>query len=147
MKIVMAKQPLPDIPANSSAADRLRRALTMLTQRKSNLGEPQHATAAELCRLAGVSRNSLYRYHSETLKALRKFQCRRLTRHDFSDTRTVELLRSENASLHEKMAKLAGLVDHYYSAYREVIALLERRDRELAAVRRKLDLKPVVVKH
>jgi hypothetical protein len=59
----------------------------------------------------------------------------------------VELLRTENASLHEKMAKLAGLVDHYYSAYREAIALLERRDRELAAVRRRLDLKPVVVKH
>src|SRR6266702_4017345 len=104
----MAKQPLPDIPANSSATDRLRRALAMLTQRNSNLGEPQHATAAELCRLAGVSRNSLYRYHSETLKALRKFQCRRLTRQDFGDTRTVELLRTENASLHEKMAKLAG---------------------------------------
>jgi AcrR family transcriptional regulator len=143
----MAKQPLPDISAKSSAADRLGQALTLLTQRKSNLDEPQQATVAELCRLAGVSRNSLYRYHSETLKALRKFQCRRPTRQDFSATRTVELLRTENASLHKKIAKLAGLVDHYYSAYREVIALLERRDRELAAVRRRLDIKPVVVKH
>jgi AcrR family transcriptional regulator len=143
----MAKQPLPDIPAKSSAADRLGLALTLLTQRKSNLDEPQHATAAELCRLAGVSRNSLYRYHSSTLKALRKFQCRRPSRRDLSATRIVELLRTENASLQDKMAKLAGLIDHYYSAYRETIALLERRDRELAAVRRKLDLKPVVIKH
>lgn len=84
----MAKQPLPDISAKSSAADRLGQALTLLTQRKSNLDEPQQATVAELCRLAGVSRNSLYRYHSETLKALRKFQCRRPTRQDFSATRT-----------------------------------------------------------
>jgi AcrR family transcriptional regulator len=143
----MAKQPLPDIPAKSSAADRLGLALTLLTQRKSNLDEPQHATAAELCRLAGVSRNSLYRYHSSTLKALRKFQCRRPSRRDLGATRIVELLRTENASLQDKMAKLAGLIDHYYSAYRETIALLERRDRELAAVRRKLDLKPVVIKH
>lgn len=142
----MAKQPPPDIPAKSSAADRLGLALTLLTQRRSNLDEPQHATVAELCRLAGVSRNSLYRYHGDTLKALRKFQCRRLSRQDLSGTRTVELLRTENASLHEKMAKLAGLIDHYYSAYRETVALLERRDRELAAVRRKLDLKPVVIK-
>ena len=80
-------------------------------------------------------------------EALRKLQCRRPSRRDLSDTPTVELLRTENASLHEKMAKLAGLIDHYYSAYRETIALLERRDRELAAVRRKLDLKPVMIKH
>ena len=143
----MAKQPPPDIPAKSSAADRLGRALTLLTQRKSDLDKPQQATVVELCRLAGVSRNSLYRHHSETLKALRKFQCRRPTRQNFRATRTVELLRTENASLHEKMAKLAGLVDHYYSAYREAIAFLERRDRELVAVRRRLDLKPVVVRH
>jgi hypothetical protein len=119
----------------------------MLTHRKSELGRPQYATAAELCRLAGVSRNSLYRYHSRTLQALRKLQCRRPTREDLNGPRTVELLRTENASLREKIAKLAGLIDHYYAAYRETIALLERRDRELAAVRRKLDLKPVVVKH
>jgi hypothetical protein len=67
----MAKQALPGMPDKSSAADRLEQALTMLTHRKSKLGEPQSATAAELCRLAGVSRNSLYRYHGGTLKALR----------------------------------------------------------------------------
>ena len=67
----MAKQLPPDIPAKSSAADRLGLALTLLTQRRSNLDEPQHATVTELCRLAGVSRNSLYRYHGDTLKAER----------------------------------------------------------------------------
>jgi len=58
-----------------------------------------------------------------------------------------ELLRTENTSLQAKMAKLAGLIDHDYSAYRETVALLERRDRELSTVRRKLDLKPGVIKH
>ena len=143
----MAKQALPGTRVKSSAADRLKEALTMLTHRKSKLGDPQYATAAELCRLAGVSRNSLYRYHSEALKALRKLQCRRLTREDRGETRTIELLRAETASLHEKIAKLAALIDHYYSAYRETVSLLERRDRELAVMRRKLDLKPVVIKH
>ena len=143
----MAKHVQPEMRAKSSASDRLEEALTMLTDRKSKLGEPAYATAAELCRLAGVSRNSLYRYHSGALKALRKIQCRRLTRQDRSDIRSVELLRAKNVSLHGKMAKLAALIDHYYSAYRETIALLERRDRELAAVRRKLDLKPALVKH
>jgi hypothetical protein len=141
----MAKQALPDM--HSTASARLRQALTVLTHQKSSLGEPQYATAAELCRLAGISRNSLYRYHSSTLKALRKLQCRRPARQDLSSTRTVDLLRAENASLHEKITKLAGLIDHYYAAYREAVALLERRDRELAAVRRTLDLKPVLVKH
>jgi AcrR family transcriptional regulator len=143
----MAKQPLPDRRAKLPAATRLREALVVLTNQKHSVGEPQSATAAELCRLAGVSRNSLYRYHSSTLKALRKLQCRRTTRQDLISTRTIELLRTENTSLQAKMAKLAGLIDHYYSAYRETIALLERRDRELANVRRKLDLKPVVIKH
>ena len=143
----MAKQPLPDRRAKLPAATRLKEALAVLTHHNCSLGEPQPATAAELCRLAGVSRNSLYRYHTSALKALRKLQCRRTTRQDLSSTRTIELLRTENTSLHEKMAKLAGLIDHYYSAYRETVALLERRDRELATVRRKLDLKPVVIKH
>ena len=143
----MAKQAPLGMRVKSSAADRLKEALTMLTHRKSKLGEPQSATAAELCRLAGVSRNSLYRYHGGTLNALRKFQCRRPSRQDRTDTRALELMRTENASLHEKMAKLVALIDHYYSAYRETVALLERRDRELAAVRRKLDLKPAVIKH
>jgi hypothetical protein len=46
----------------------------------------------------------------------------------------------------ERMAKLAALVDHYYTAYREAAALIERRDRELSDLRRRLKLTPIVVK-
>jgi hypothetical protein len=39
--------------------------------------------------------------------------------------------------------KLAALIDHYYAASTELRALLERRDRELAELRRRLDERPV----
>jgi len=52
-------------------------------------------------------------------------------------------LRRENAQLRERLAKLAALVDHYYGAYRENHSLLERRERELAELRRRVDSRPV----
>jgi hypothetical protein len=51
-------------------------------------------------------------------------------------------LRRENAQLREQLAKLAALVDHYYGAHRETQGLLERREREIAELRRKLDCTP-----
>jgi hypothetical protein len=44
------------------------------------------------------------------------------------------------------MAQLAALVDHYYTAYREAATLIERRDRELSDLHRRLKLKPLLVK-
>jgi hypothetical protein len=137
---------LPDKSDKSTAAIRLKRALATLTQRKSSLGKPQYATAAELCRLAGVSRNSLYRYHGGTLGVLRKLQSERPPELAPSGTRPIEQLRTENTALRQQMAEFAGLIDHYYAAYREAVAMLGRRDRELAAVRRRLDIKPVLIK-
>lgn len=55
-------------------------------------------------------------------------------------------LRRENAQLREQLAKLAALVDHYYSAHAEARNLLDRRDRELAELRRKMDCMPVPVR-
>lgn len=46
------------------------------------------------------------------------------------------------ASLQDQLSKLAALIDHYYAAYREARAMLDRRDRELAELRRKLDCVP-----
>jgi hypothetical protein len=46
------------------------------------------------------------------------------------------------ALLQEQLSKLAALVDHYYGAYREAREMLERRDRELADLRRKLNCAP-----
>jgi hypothetical protein len=36
--------------------------------------------------------------------------------------------------LQDQLSKLTALVDHYYAAYRETRALLDRRDRQLAQV-------------
>jgi hypothetical protein len=51
----------------------------------------------------------------------------------------------ENIALHEAVAKLAALIDHYYAAYRETAGLLERRDRELAELRSRLAVTPALL--
>ena len=118
-----------------TAKTQLTNALAMLTQKD---GDHQTATVVELCRLAGVSRNSLYRYHADILKALRKHQCRRPTAAQSKVRKSDEQRRIENIALREHISALAALVDHHYAAYREASALLERRDRELADLRRRL---------
>jgi hypothetical protein len=50
------------------------------------------------------------------------------------------------ALLQDQLSKLANLVDHYYAAYRETSALLERRDRQLAELRRKLGRAPALLR-
>jgi len=105
-------------------------------------GAAQDLTAATLCQLAGVSRNALYRYHREVLHALHKLQEQH--RSDPDPTKSAVLqLRGENEALREEVVKLVALVDHYYAAWRENRMLLERRERELAELRR--NIKPRVV--
>jgi AcrR family transcriptional regulator len=120
--------------------------LATLIQPDGNNRTAQNATVTELCRLAGVSRNSLYRYHTDILKALRKHQCRRPSAAQSKAVRSDEQRRIENIALREQIATLAALVDHYYAAQREASTLLERRDRELAEMRRRLKLRPTLVK-
>lgn len=55
-------------------ARRLEHALAVLVQRTADGACPQATTVAELCRLSGVSRNSVYRYHPEILAALHLYQ-------------------------------------------------------------------------
>lgn len=133
--------------AAHSAEVRLTEALAVLTHPKAGSTGPENATVAQLCRLAGVSRNSLYRYHTGILKALRKHQCRRRPTAESKARSASESLRTENASLRDAITKFAALVDHYYAASREASLLLERRERELAELRRTLKIKPVSVKH
>jgi hypothetical protein len=52
----------------------------------------------------------------------------------------------DHARLQDQLSKLAALVDHYYAAYRETRALLDRRDRQLAELRRKLNSAPVALR-
>jgi hypothetical protein len=125
-----------------TAKAQLTNALATLTQKD---GDHQTATVAELCRLAGVSRNSLYRYHADILKALRKHQCQRPSAAQSKAHKSDEQRRIENIELRERISTLAALVDHHYAAYREASALLERRDRELAELRRRLKIRPALV--
>jgi hypothetical protein len=102
-------------------------------------------TVTEICRLAGVSRNSLYRYHVPILKALRDHQRHGPRFAQAKARKSAVQRRAENIGLRADIAKLAALVDHYYAAYRETASLLERRDRELAELRSKLKLRPVLL--
>lgn len=126
-----------------AAAARLSKALALLKRRKSGDAVWQGATISELCRLAGVSRNAIYRYHPAILTALRRLQGR-------SAEPPGQWARSahgmDHARLQEQLSKLAALVDHYYAAYRETRTLLDRRDRQLAELRRKLNNAPVAIR-
>ena len=51
----------------------------------------------------------------------------------------------ENRLLRGRLAQLAALADHYYCAYREATALLDRRERELSDLHRRLDAKPAMI--
>ncbi len=132
-------------PRRRTAEDRLTEALATLSQRDGARTSVLGATVTELCRLAAVSRNSLYRYHAGILTALRKLQCRAVPAARSRARKADEQLRAENVLLARHISSLAALVDHYYGAYRETSALLERRDRELAEVRRSLKVKPALV--
>jgi len=124
-----------------AARARLARVLATLTERAP---KPSKVTVAELCRLANVSRNSLYRYHAPILAELRKHQ-RPESSARARALRSAERHRSENALLRDRVMKLAALVDHYFAAYREAAARLKRRDRELAELRTRLNSQPVML--
>jgi hypothetical protein len=57
--------------------------------------------------------------------------------------RVAQQLRRENVALQEQLTKLAALVDHHFAAWQESRPLLERRERELAAMRR--NVRPQVI--
>jgi AcrR family transcriptional regulator len=116
-----------------ATAARLTRALEVLRQRQGTDDSAPGLTVSELCRLAGVSRNSVYRYHPSILAAVRG----RSADNENQDSTTPDW-----ALLQDQLAKVAALVDHYYAAYRETLELLKRRERELAGLRRKLDSAP-----
>ena len=141
----MAKKPRNErttrLTRRGMAQARLTQALETLSQRNQRPARP--ATVAELCRLAKVSRNSLYRYHAAILQALRKHHPRGPKSAQAKAQKSAEQRRIENIALREDISKLATLIDHYYTAFQESRVLLERRDRELAELRRGLSSRPV----
>jgi hypothetical protein len=121
-------------------------ARALLTKAFETLTQQDRAEAAftvtELCRLADVSRNSLYRYHAPILKALHEHRRLGAKFRRSKARKSAVRRRAENIALRADIAKLAALVDHYYTAFRETASLLERRDRELAELRGKLQSRP-----
>jgi AcrR family transcriptional regulator len=124
----------------SSSAERLRQALATLAQPSGEGVSP--VTVAALCRAAGISRNSLYRYHPESLEALHALRRQQRATREPGDCAEVQRLRAELVQLRAQIPKLAALIDHYFAACIELRTLLERRDRELAELRRRLDSRP-----
>jgi AcrR family transcriptional regulator len=120
------------------AETRLEAALLTLTGPQSTDPAAKAVTVTELCRLAGVSRNSLYRDYPDVLKKFHHHQkqCRRVDVSAIADR--SRQLRAENAAQRKQLAQLAALVDHYWLAYQEASSMLARRERELADLRRAL---------
>ena len=127
--------------AARTPAQRLRDALHELAS--SDAAEVPTATA--LCELAGVSRNALYRYHTDVLHELHKLQHRR-HRIPAKTDQTLQRLRDENDELQSRVSKLAALVDHYFAAWQEASSVLQRRERELAELHRSVKPKLVALR-
>jgi AcrR family transcriptional regulator len=127
----------------SSSAERLREALTTLAEASGEGASP--VTVAALCRAAGISRNSLYRYHPESLEALHALRRQLRATRQPGVCAEVQRLRAELVQLRAQIPKLAALIDHYFADSTELRTLLERRDRELAELRRRLDSRPTQI--
>jgi AcrR family transcriptional regulator len=116
-----------------SIKSRLTDALSTLT---SEIPPAAHRiTVSSLCRLAGVSRNTVYRYYPDIAEAARRLNRRRGARRRSAQQNTLRALRTDLAMLRAQLAKLATLADHYHTEAEQLRALLARRDRDLATGR------------
>lgn len=138
----MTKQPGNTDKSRSSR--RLQEALATMVRRQDNGISPPALTATALCELAGISRNALYRYHPDVVQALHEAQRKHRPRSD-DHRRAARQLRQDNGVLREQLAKLAALADHYFATWQETRQLLERRERELAEVRRDAKVRVVSI--
>lgn len=138
----MTKQPGNTV--KSASSQRLREALATMIKQQGGGASPPALTATTLCELAGISRNALYRYHPDVVQALHAAQQKHRPRLD-GDRRAARQLRQDNAVLRKRLAKLAALVDHYFAAWQETRLLLERRERELADMRRDAKVRVVSI--
>ena len=132
-------------PGPAPAGERLRDALAEMVRQQASQASPKELTATTLCQLADVSRNALYRYHPDVLLALQRAQLRHGGQ-QAPAKREVAQVRGENEALREQVTKLAALVDHCYAAWQESRTLLERRERELAELRRNVRPRVITIK-
>lgn len=124
---------------------RLHDALATLLRQQADGESPKALTALALCQLAGISRNALYRYHPDVLRSLHEAQSRQRARP--AAKRIAKQLRLDNRELHYQLTQLAALVDHYFAAWQEARLQLERRDREVAELRRGHRPQVVPIRH
>jgi hypothetical protein len=110
-----------------STKSRLTAALSTLTKDEKSTQLP--TTVTTLCRLARISRNTLYRFYPEIAVAVRQLR-RRRTRGPRSRATVLRALRSEIHALRAQVARLAALADHYHAAAEELRSQLERRERK-----------------
>ncbi len=102
-------------------------------------------SVAAFCESAGISRAALYRYHREFLEEIRDLR-RRARQPDASTSAKLTKSQDDNRSLQRQVNQLAALVDHYFCAWQECNELLQRRERELAELRRAHSVRPVSLK-
>ena len=124
---------------NLSTAERLQNALSDLIDQHASDKKPSTFTATALCRRAGISRNTLYRYHRSVLHELHKLQHKH-ARNTTPTQQAFAALRDENTAQRTQLCQLATLVDHYFVAWSESQTLLKRREAELASLRKKSKL-------
>lgn len=124
--------------ARRSGEARLEAALRSLPRPQEADAAAKAVTVTELCRLAGLSRNSLYRDYPDVLEKFHRHQAqyRQVSTSAIADR--SRQLRQENAVQRKQLAQLTALIDHYWLAYREASSMLARRERELADLRRAL---------
>lgn len=120
---------------NLSTAERLQNALSQLIDEHASDKNPSTFTATALCRRAGISRNTLYRYHRNVLYQLHKLQHKH-ARDATPTQQAFAALRDENTAQRTQLCQLAALVDHYFAAWSESQTLLKRREAELVSLRK-----------
>src|SRR6266436_3779297 len=86
---------------------RLAEALATITS--TAFGSAPRPTISALCRLAGVSRNTLYRYYPDIAKAVRHFGGRNGKRARLARQKALAALRSEVSLLRGQLAQMATL--------------------------------------
>lgn len=124
----------PSHAPSRATKTRLTDALATLTATPRSSERP---TVTRLCRLAAVSRNTLYRYYPSMADSIRRLRRRRGGQRGAAHPNTVRVRRDELARLRQQLAKLATLADHYHALTEELRGQLARRDRELGELRRR----------
>ena len=131
--------------SHPSGQARLEAALQSLTRPQDANAVAKAVTVTEFCRLAGISRNSLYRDHPDVLEKFHRHQAQYRQVSVSATADRSQQLRRENAVQRKQLAQLAALVDHYWLAYREASSMLARRERELAELRRASHERPKLI--